>query len=160
MGFVRVGGYSQTDLNNKYQEGFSDGYDTGALFVTGNPVMIKAKDSMDPDNLLIINSDSEDFVDVTIFNNTGKTMKILLNATMSGNNIVKTLNGADIGWMIGVTLDFPSGGALHFYQDKTGGSSNQEGSIFLAVIGAYSSFTNNIIWTDSEDKTEGTATFS
>lgn len=171
MGFVRVSGYSKSALDNKYQEGYDDGYaegyDDGASDVTANPCMILAKYSDDPTHTTIINADTEDDVDVHILNNTTHDLMIILNGSMSGDNTSATIsvNGTvvmDIDWLIARTITFPSGGDLHFYQDKIGGTTNQEGSIFLTITGKRSndSFTNNIIWTDSEDKTEGTATFA
>ena len=167
MGFVRVCGYGQSDLDNKYQEGYDDGYDDGATDVTSNPCMILAKYSDDETHTTIINADREDDLDIHILNNTAHNLMIILNGSMSGANqsVTISVNGEvveTIDWLIARTITFPVGGDLHFYQDKVGGTENEEGSIFLTITGKRSndSFTNNIIWTDSEDKTEGTATFS
>jgi len=171
MGFVRVCGYGQSDLDNKYQEGYNDGlaagYDVGAADVTANPCMILAKYSDDETHTTIINADREDDLDIHILNNTAHNLMIILNGSMSGTNqsVTISVNGEvveTIDWLIARTITFPVGGDLHFYQDKVGGTENEEGSIFLTITGKRSndSFTNNIIWTDSEDKTEGTATFS
>ena len=166
-----MSGYNQTDLDNKYQEGYiigyAEGYDDGATDVTSNPTIILAAYSDDPTHTMVINADSEDAVNVHILNNTTHNMMIILNGSMSGTNrsVTISVNGAvveTIDWLIARTITFPIGGDLHFYQEKVGGSSNDEGSIFLTITGRRSndSFTNNIIWTDSEDKTEGTATFT
>lgn len=170
MGFVRVSGYNQTDLDNKYQEGYDDGYpegyDDGASDVTNNPTIILAADSRDPSNMVVINADSEDFVNVHVVNSTTHDLKIVVNGSMSGVNrsVTKTVNGVTtvIDWIVASIYSFESGADLHFYQEKNGGSSNQEGSIFLTIIGKRSNdnYTNGIVWTSSEDKTEGTATFA
>ena len=166
MGFVRVSGYNQTDLDNKYQEGYDDGYDDGATDVTSNPCMILAKYSNDPTKTMVIDADREVDVNVHILNNTTHPLMIILNGVMSGRNpsATITVNGESttIEWLIAQTITFPVGGDLHFYQEKVGGTENEQGSIFLTVTGkrGNDSFTNNIIWTDSEDKTEGTATFT
>ena len=72
------------------------------------------------------------------------------------------LNDQSIGGMVGNVIPFPSGSVLYFYQESDGGLTNNEGSIFLAITGkrANDAYTPGIVWTDSEDKTEGTATFA
>ena len=35
MGFVRVSGYNQTDMNNRYQEGYDTGYNAGITYADG-----------------------------------------------------------------------------------------------------------------------------
>ena len=167
MGFVRVSGYSKSDLDEKYQEGYDDGYDDGATDVTANPVMILASYSDDPTHTMVIDADREVDVNVHVLNNTTHPLMIILNGVMSGDNqsVTISVNGEvvrTIDWLIAQTIPFPVGGDLHFYQDKVGGTTNEDGSIFLTITGkrANDSFTNGIIWTDSEDKTEGTATFT
>ena len=166
MGFVRVAGYGQSDLDAAYARGLAEGFNAGAVDVTANPTMILAAYSDDPTHTTIINADSEDFLDIDIVNNTVHDLMIILNGSMSGINqsVTLTVNGTStvIDWLIARTITFPSGGILHFYQEKDQGSSNEEGSIFLTIVGKRNtdSFTNGIIWTDSEDKTEGTATFA
>ena len=172
MGFVRVAGYGQSELDAKYQEGYDDGYDDGASDVTISPVIIRAQDSTDPNNWIIMNADHEDRVNVHIINSTTHALSIIINATMSGANqqhsitysdsTVVDLNDSSIGGMVGNIIAFPSGSDLYFYQESDGGQTNEEGSIFLTITGKRSNddFTNYIYWTDSEDKTEGTATFT
>ena len=166
MGFVRVAGYGQSELDAEYARGYADGFNAGAIDVTANPTMILAADSTDPTVLTPINADTEDDVNIHIVNNTTHNLMIILNGSMSGTNqsVTLTVNGetTTIGWLIAQTITFPSGGDLHFYQDKVGGSTNEEGSIFLTIIGKRNTddFSTNITWTGSEDKTEGTATFT
>lgn len=171
MGFVRVTGYNQSDLDAAYQrgvadgeasgydDGYEDGYDDGSAFVTGNPTIIVATDSIDPSIQMIINADTEDDLDISIYNTTDHSLGIIVNGSMSGANQVATIGATSMESLVGRTYEFPSGSTLHFKQDKIGGVENREGSIFLAIIGAYSNFTNGITWIDSEDRTEGSATF-
>ena len=169
MGFVRVSGYNQTDMDNNYQAGieyadgranpnsvnYKSGFRAGATQVAGNPAIVLA--SGHP-----INTDSEDSLDIHIYNNTSNTLTAIITGALngpSGTNI-KTLNGEDIGLIgDGISIAFPPNGDFHFKQNYNGGATNKEGNLYITVIGDYNTFDNQIIWNASTDGTTGTATF-
>ena len=168
MGFVRVSGYNQTDLDNAYAQGvayadgrsnpssvnYQSGYSAGATYVAQHPVWVT--NNFD----LPIPTDRDHSVNVHVYNNTSNTLKILIWATFEGENEVHTLNGTIISTVWPTTYDFPPNGDLYFYQEWDGGTDNPSGRICLAVIGEYSSYQNLIVTDIDDDKTTGSCTFS
>lgn len=168
MGFVRVSGYNQTDLDNAYAQGVTDadgrsnpssvnyqtGYSAGATYVAQHPVWVTT------DLDLPIKTDRDLDVNVHVYNNTTNTLKILIYGYFQGDNAVHTLNGVTISTHFPTMYDFPPNGDLYFYQEHYGGEDNPSGSIVLAVIGEYSSYQNLIVQDLENDRTTGSCTFS
>lgn len=168
MGFVRVSGYNQTDLDNAYAQGVTDadgranpssvnyqtGYSAGATYVAQHPVIV-TNDRSTP-----IYSDHEDTVNVHIYNNTTNTLKFIIWGKMQGQNVVHTLNDTSIAIAWPTAYDFPPNGDLYLYQDGDGGASGDDGDIMIVVLGDYDTYQNLITWNDSMDTTSGNCTFS
>lgn len=143
--------YQYADASNVYNKGYSD----GATHVTGNPAIVLA--SGHP-----INTDSEDSLDIHIYNNTSNTLTAIITGSLNGatGTNVKTLNGEDIGFISdGISVSFPPNGDFHFKQDYNGGATNKEGNLYITVIGDYNTFDNQIIRNAGTDGTTGTARF-
>ena len=143
--------YQYADASNVYNKGYSD----GATHVTGNPAIVLA--SGHP-----INTDSEDSLDIHIYNNTTNTLTAIITGSLNGatGTNVKTLNGEDIGFISdGISIAFPPNGDFHFKQNYNGGATNKEGNLYITVIGDYNTFDNQIIWNAGTDGTTGTARF-
>ena len=168
MGFVRVSGYNQTDLDNAYAQGvayadgrsnpssvnYQSGYSAGATYVAQHSVWVTT------DLGMFIPSDRDLDVNVHIYNNTSNTLKILVYASLQGDNTEHTMNGVPIPVYYPTTHDFPPNGDLYFYQEHYYGTDNPDGRIYLAVIGEYSSYQNLIVMDLENDRTTGSCTFS
>lgn len=146
-----VSTYQYADASNVYNKGYSD----GATHVTGNPAIVLA--SGHP-----INTDSEDTLDIHIYNNTSNTLTAIITGALNGVSSakIKTLNGVDIGSISdGAIISFPPNGDFHFAQRGDSGATNDEGNIYMTVIGDYTTFDNQIVRNASIDYTTGNATF-
>ena len=171
MGFVRVSGYNQTDMDNNYQAGmaaadarvnpdsasYSAGYSAGADYVVANPQMVSASNSL----MNVISAQWEDTVDIHIRNNSSNTLGIIMYGDPKGDGetMIKTLNGVNVGALAGLTLSFPPNGDFRFYQEP-GSISNGNGVLFITVIGNYSNYSNTIYYNDDQARTYGEAVFT
>ena len=100
-----------------------------------------------------------DDVDLYIYNNTGKTMRIAFFVKLEGNDRSFIVNNEEL-WPIWYSSyrDLPTGTNVHLYQRSKQTADARPGQIGICVIGTYNNVQDTREFPDSS--TVGTITFT
>ena len=120
---VDITNYKNVNASNVYSKGVSDGQ---SQVVTGTiPFFVHCA------------AGENDGVNLYIYNNTGKTMRVSGWRDMSGDNRSFTVNGSEFPDGRSSYMDLPSGSNAHIYQNSRSTSNPDHGEVSVCIVGTY-----------------------